>query len=86
MLLTRSLLLTIIYLQNYLNRYDKDNILNMNSQIPRKVLKTVILIGFVYQLYDLIADYLRFNYLIEIEVKPIREVLPSVTICVNPLL
>ena len=85
MLLTRSLLLTTIYLQNYLNRYDKDNILNMNSQIPRKVLKTLILIGFVYQLYDLTADYLRFNYLIEVEVKPVFEVIPSVTICVNPL-
>ena len=57
----------------------------MNSQIPRKVLKTLILIGFVYQLYDLTADYLRYNYLIEVEVKPVIAVVPSVTVCVKVL-
>ena len=55
----------------------------MNSQIPRKVVKTLILIGFVYQLYDLTADYLRYNYLIEVDVRPGIAVVPSVTVCVN---
>ena len=57
----------------------------MKSQIPRKVVKILILIGFVYQLYDLTRDYLRYNYEIDLQVKQGFSYVPSVTICVNPL-
>ena len=57
----------------------------MKSQIPRKVVKTLILIAFVYQLFDLTRDYLRYEYLIDVDVKREYSFVPSVTICVNPL-
>ena len=55
----------------------------MKSQITRKLVKTLILIGFVYQLYDITHEYLRFTYSIEVNVKPVFAVIPSVTICVD---
>ena len=48
-----------------------------------KVIKYIILFGFVYQLYDLTIDYLSFNYVLEYNVITVNAILPSVTICVN---
>ena len=57
----------------------------MNYQIPRKVGTILILVAFVYQLYDVTRDYLRYNYLIEVDVKEGFGIIPSVTVCVNRL-
>ena len=55
----------------------------MKSQIPGKVVKTLILFGFVYQLYDLTRDYLRYNYLIEVNIRDAVSIVPSITICIR---
>ena len=47
-----------------------------------KLIKYFVYIAFIYQFIDLTIDYLKFNFLIEINFDKSR-VLPSATICFN---
>ena len=57
----------------------------MNYQISRKIMKFFILVAFLYHLFDLTQEHLQHEYLINVEVKEAYSLVPSVTICVNPL-
>ena len=49
----------------------------------RNYLKLIILFGFVYQLFDSINDYLKFNELIELSFGNDHRLLPSITVCLD---
>ena len=42
-----------------------------------------MLVGFIYQFYDLTQDYLQYKYLIEFSIKGVNNVIPSVTVCLD---
>ena len=47
--------------------------------------KALILLGFVYQSFDLFFDYLCFNYSIELEILKEKHYIPSITLCFNKI-
>ena len=53
------------------------------SNILRFSIRLIIFLAFVYQFYDMTEDYLRFNYLIELNIKPTIYDLPSMTVCAD---
>jgi hypothetical protein len=53
------------------------------NNLKRKIVKFILLIGFVYQFYDLNRDYLEFNILIDVRIKELDFEIPSITLCVN---
>ena len=44
---------------------------------------SIVLVGFIYQFYDLTQDYLQYKYLIEFSIKSVNNVIPSVTVCLD---
>ena len=49
----------------------------------RNCFKFIILFGFVYQLFDSINDFLKFNELIELNFGNDDRMMPSITICLD---
>src|SRR5690349_6052873 len=50
---------------------------------PRKVLKLLIILGFIYQLSDLTIEYLKYDHVNQIEISFTLGFIPSITICVK---
>src|SRR5437868_2715090 len=49
--------------------------------LPRTIFSILIILGFIYQFYDLTQDYLHYNHLIKFDMKKVNMIIPSITIC-----
>ena len=45
--------------------------------------KTIVLVGFLLQFYDLTQDYLHYNFMIESSIKSVNNIMPSITLCMD---
>src|SRR5689334_21854411 len=48
-----------------------------------KLIHFSIFCVFFYEFYDLTNDYLKYNHLIRLDVRPTDGVLPAITVCLN---
>ena len=54
-----------------------------NLNIFRKFSKLLIIIGFLYQFYDSIDNYFKYNFVIQFDHKFYYGIIPSMTVCLN---
>ena len=50
-------------------------------KLKKLICFTIVLVGFIYQFYDLTQDYLQYKYLIEFSIESVNNVMSSITVC-----
>ena len=53
------------------------------SSKTQKVLIILIISCFFYQFYDLTNDFLNYNHLIQLDIKPTKGFIPALSFCMN---